>query len=154
MLKHKLIVIERKKELQSVNLKIVDQKTRTKNKRGTKEYKDFRLKVLKRDNYTCQACGRKNSLHVHHLYPISRYPKYIYNTETAICICRFCHRVTLRREETFIELFIKIINKKQLNKKDQTLLQMLLKQKKPKLFKGGIKMACKPTKKKKQPKGK
>ena len=44
--------------------------------------------------------------------------------------------------------------KKQLNKKDQTLLQMLLKQKKPKLFKGGIKMACKPTKKKKQPKGK
>ena len=27
------------------------------------------LKVLKRDNYTCQCCGSKKDLHVHHKIP-------------------------------------------------------------------------------------
>ena len=64
MIKHKLVVKERKKEHQSVNLKTAGRKIRTKakNKRGTKEYKDFRLKVLKRDNYTCQICFSKRKI--------------------------------------------------------------------------------------------
>lgn len=119
--------------------------------RDTGLYRWFRQQVLERDKHTCQICGRKDNLHVHHLFPVSKHKKYIYVVKFGIVICRFCHRITYRREEAFIDLFLKIINKKQLSKTDKTLFDMILKQKKPRLFKGGIKMACKTSKKTKKP---
>ena len=37
---------------------------------GVLDWKVIREKVLKRDNYTCQDCGKKDNLEVHHIKPI------------------------------------------------------------------------------------
>lgn len=37
-------------------------------------YQKFRADVLKRDNYTCQFCGSKERLEVHHIKPYAKYP--------------------------------------------------------------------------------
>lgn len=38
--------------------------------RNNAKYMDWKNKVLKRDNYTCQICGNKNNLQVHHIFSI------------------------------------------------------------------------------------
>lgn len=54
-------------------------------------YNAWRQKVLKRDNYTCQECGSKENLHVHHK------KQYIDNiflrdkTTNGITLCKNCH---------------------------------------------------------------
>jgi hypothetical protein len=53
----------------------------------TSEWKAIRKEVLERDNYTCQECGSKSNLHVHHI-------KYLYHSkapEDCITLCYKCH---------------------------------------------------------------
>jgi len=53
----------------------------------SEEWKQLRRKALQRDNYTCQECNSKESLHVHHL----KY-RFISNLlEDLITLCKFCH---------------------------------------------------------------
>jgi len=53
------------------------------------EWKKFRLKVLKRDNYTCQDCGvkQKKGLNVHE----KKY-EYPFKMKNCITYCFECHR--------------------------------------------------------------
>lgn len=37
---------------------------------GVLDWNRIREKVLERDNYTCQDCGKKEKLEVHHILPI------------------------------------------------------------------------------------
>ena len=37
--------------------------------RFSRKYKEWRKKVVERDNYTCQKCGKKKELHAHHKIP-------------------------------------------------------------------------------------
>lgn len=39
--------------------------------RKIREYIDWRFAILKRDNFTCQNCGSKKPLEVHHIKPFS-----------------------------------------------------------------------------------
>lgn len=75
--------------------------------RGLAKYQRWREKVLKRDNHTCQNCGRSPSrLHLHHVkrlwqlieeYPskkIDVYDDYFYDDNNAITLCEACHCTT------------------------------------------------------------
>lgn len=59
---------------------------------------DWRKKVYKKDNYTCQCCGSKNSkgnrvtINAHHIYNWSDYEELRYDVENGITLCDECHR--------------------------------------------------------------
>ena len=54
--------------------------------------------VKKRDNWSCRWYGCKrskynhNTIHVHHIFPISEYPELKYREEYMICYCKEHHR--------------------------------------------------------------
>lgn len=82
--------------------------------KNLKEYKEWRENVFKRDNYTCQCCGRRSKvgdkvfLECHHLKPFSKILKdnNILNLEDALkyeelfdidngqTLCKKCHKNT------------------------------------------------------------
>lgn len=61
------------------------------------EYQNWRKKIYERDNYTCQLCKKKsmpkNSLiiNAHHIKPIYKYPKLIFDLNNGITLCKSCH---------------------------------------------------------------
>jgi len=72
--------------------------------RNSKEYKEWRLKVFERDNYTCQNCGSKSGkdydgtiyLEAHHSVKFAKllktvFEKYIYDIRNGITLCKNCH---------------------------------------------------------------
>ena len=56
------------------------------------EYKTWRERVFRRDNYTCQECGiRGVFLHPHHIKSYTYYPEYRYDVDNGITLCVPCH---------------------------------------------------------------
>lgn len=70
--------------------------------RKSEEYKDWRAKVLERDNYTCQRCGCRTKVgkdcrhHVHHIYPFHSYPDLRYEVSNGITLCYKCHYTSVK----------------------------------------------------------
>ena len=65
---------------------------------NTEEWRNKRLKIIKRDNYRCVYCGRRHAkLHVHHKY-YSAYPNGVlvdpwnYPDDALITLCVYCHQ--------------------------------------------------------------
>lgn len=56
-----------------------------------KRHRQWRLKVLTRDNNTCQECGSKEQLHVHHIREFSFFPQDRYEIHNGITLCKECH---------------------------------------------------------------
>ena len=60
-------------------------------------YLDWRQKVFKRDDYTCQVCGIKSGLgkrvyiQAHHIKEFSLYPDLIYDISNGKTLCKNCH---------------------------------------------------------------
>lgn len=60
--------------------------------RQTIEYRQWQKAVLKRDNYTCQCCGKRyKDLVTHHIFPFSDYKDLRTNLNNGICLCKNCH---------------------------------------------------------------
>ena len=68
--------------------------------RKGKKYEKWRLEVYKKDNYTCQACGRRKrgsniELHAHHIISFSSLlecdREHLYDVNIGITLCRECH---------------------------------------------------------------
>ena len=58
----------------------------------SKEWLSKRLEILKRDNFTCQCCGNKMGLEVHHtFYYIDKREPWNYPNESLITLCCWCH---------------------------------------------------------------
>jgi hypothetical protein len=53
------------------------------------EWKKLAQEIRKRDNFTCQYCGKKNAADVHHIIP--RRVKIDNNPDNLITLCRSCH---------------------------------------------------------------
>ncbi len=60
--------------------------------RASKEYRDWRKAVYKRDNYTCQKCNLMGGkLHAHHIKSFHNYPKLRFDINNGITLCEDCH---------------------------------------------------------------
>jgi len=82
--------------------------------RGLKEYKEWRMRVFIRDNFTCQKCGRKRKagdrviLQAHHKKPFYQILfenqiksslqaiecKELWNIDNGQTLCKKCHKLT------------------------------------------------------------
>jgi len=71
------------------------------------EGRNFREKVLIRDNYTCQICGNKKNLEVHHIIPRSKGGTNV--VENGITLCKNCHKAV---HECKIKLTANILSTK------------------------------------------
>lgn len=61
--------------------------------RHSTEYSEWRNKVFKRDNYTCQICGQTGGdLNAHHKKSFKNYPKQRLNVNNGITLCIKCHK--------------------------------------------------------------
>jgi hypothetical protein len=52
---------------------------------------ELRWLVLKRDNYTCQICGSKHSLHCHHFEGVWQNQLMSADIDMCITLCKHCH---------------------------------------------------------------
>ena len=63
--------------------------------RHRREYKIWRTSVYKRDDYTCQCCGKRGSkLNAHHINSFADYPELRYDVDNGITLCTQCHDST------------------------------------------------------------
>lgn len=60
--------------------------------RSSSVYAAWRIKVLKRDDYTCQICHSVGkNLQAHHIKSFAKYPKLRLNKNNGITLCKDCH---------------------------------------------------------------
>jgi hypothetical protein len=61
----------------------------------SKKYKDWRISVFKRDNYTCQECTKKGVyLTAHHIKSFALYPELRFELNNGLTLCEDCHKKT------------------------------------------------------------
>jgi hypothetical protein len=62
--------------------------------RNNTYYKEWQRKVFKRDNYTCQCCGKRGgNLNAHHLYNFAEYENLRYEVTNGTTLCEPCHLI-------------------------------------------------------------
>ena len=66
--------------------------------RKSKEYKEWRTRVLKRDNYTCQCCGdnKGGNLHAHHIRNFKDNEDLRFDVNNGITLCDKCHNPSIK----------------------------------------------------------
>lgn len=64
-------------------------------KRTCAAYKEWRMAVFKRDNFTCVICGVKDrTIEADHIQAQSEYPELIYEVSNGRTLCHGCHKQT------------------------------------------------------------
>lgn len=68
--------------------------------RQSSEYKTWREAVFRRDNWTCQKCGRRGgAMEADHIKLFSRHPELRFDVSNGRTLCKEpCHREETRRE--------------------------------------------------------
>ncbi len=84
---------------------------------NSNNYKEWRIKTLKRDNGKCRWCdveGKKTftNLEIHHIIPVSIEKEGMYFIENAITLCKKHHNLTRGRENEYALFLSSIINQK------------------------------------------
>jgi 5-methylcytosine-specific restriction endonuclease McrA len=63
-------------------------------KNWSSDYMEWAQAVKERDNFTCQACGRRGSIYLqsHHIVSWRGFPELRYNVENGVTLCLDCHK--------------------------------------------------------------
>lgn len=76
--------------------------------RGSIEWKIWREKVFKRDNYLCQmpSCTHSEKfLEPHHIKKFSKYRNLRFDVNNGVTLCRVCHNKTKGKEASYEQIF-------------------------------------------------
>lgn len=61
----------------------------------TPAYREWRISVFNRDNFTCQGCGVRGCyLEAHHVKSWAKFPTLRFDIENGATLCRDCHKLT------------------------------------------------------------
>lgn len=88
------------------------------------EYKEWRLKVYRRDGYRCKMPGcnsQSRNIHAHHIYPKRDYPTLQFEVSNGITLCRECHELTYGKEEQYIDALVRCVSDDVINKPGELL---------------------------------
>lgn len=75
----------------------------TRDKHANSQVKKWRQSVFKRDNYTCQNCGKRSGngekvyLEAHHILAWCNYPELRFELSNGMTLCKECHVVETRK---------------------------------------------------------
>lgn len=59
------------------------------------KYKQWRINVFQRDNWTCQNCNMRGTyLEPHHIKSWARFPELRYELDNGVTLCKECHKLT------------------------------------------------------------
>lgn len=65
------------------------------------QWQKMRLKILERDNWSCQRCDDiETTLHVHHRYYIKNKEPWEYPLEALVTLCEDCHEEETRERKS------------------------------------------------------
>jgi 5-methylcytosine-specific restriction endonuclease McrA len=75
------------------NISDLERKSRRERKINV-EYKNWRIKIFERDNFTCVYCGSRESgtLNAHHIIPFSKDKSLRFELSNGITLCKKCHK--------------------------------------------------------------
>ena len=59
--------------------------------RHSNELTQWRVKIFKRDGFTCKKCGSQINLHAHHIKEWAHYPEFRFDISNGITLCNRCH---------------------------------------------------------------
>lgn len=67
--------------------------------RRSSRYKIWKKSVLERDKYTCQKCGNKSNLIVHHIKPFASNKELRFDISNGVTLCQKCHKEVHKKNE-------------------------------------------------------
>ena len=71
-----------------------------KERRNTKEYRDWRTSVFERDKYMCQKCNKVGGdLNAHHIKPFATHKDLRFDINNGLTLCVKCHKEIHRKKE-------------------------------------------------------
>jgi HNH endonuclease len=77
-------------------------------------YKEWRLKVYKRDRYRCKMplCNSDTrEIAAHHIFPKKTFPEKMFEISNGITLCKKCHEKTYGKENEYINCLVRVVQK-------------------------------------------
>ena len=82
-----------------------------------KQYKDWRMAVYTRDNFTCQwpNCHSQKRLNAHHIKTWAKFPGLRFEINNGITLCKNHHDLIKGMEEDYSYSFLQLLVSKKFN---------------------------------------
>lgn len=78
----------------------------------SEQYKAWRLRVFKRDFFHCRLCGGSYHLQAHHIKRWADCIELRFVVSNGITLCETCHATVKDREESYEQMFTKLVGQR------------------------------------------